>query len=96
MNNPNTIQGVQADQLPPYVAEMEADLFENMLANYKCLNGVEPSGVIVDCIQFLARAEVVRRYTYRKLQMARLDEYWKILGVIDVEIVEIALIFVIN
>ena len=71
----DTIQGVQRDQLPPYVAEMEEDLFEKMFENFKQLNGSEPSAEIVECIRFLAKAESVRRHTYRKLAMARLDEF---------------------
>ena len=70
-----TIQGVQRDQLPPSVAEMEEDLFEKMFENFKQLNGSEPSTEIVECIRFLAKAESIRRHTYRKLAMARLDEF---------------------
>lgn len=69
------IQGVVADQLPPDVAKMEADLFEKMYDNFIHLNGNEPEPEIVDCIQFLAKAEAVRRHTYRKLAMRRLDDY---------------------
>ena len=67
----DTIQGVQRDQLPPYVAEMEEDLFEKMFENFKQLNGSEPSDDTVECIRFLAKAESVRRHTYRKLAMEK-------------------------
>ena len=49
----NTIRGVQANQLPPDVDQMEDDLFEKMLINFKRLNGAEPSEEIVDCIRFI-------------------------------------------
>ena len=71
----NTIRGVQANQLPPDVDQMEDDLFEKMLINFKRLNGAEPSEEIVDCIRFIARAEAVRRHVYRKLALTRLDEF---------------------
>lgn len=69
------LQGVQADQLPPYVADIEEDLFEKMCDNFKRLNGTEPSDEIVSCIRFIAQAEAVRRHVYRKLAMQRLDEF---------------------
>ena len=71
----DTIQGVQRDQLPPYVAEMEENLFEEMMVNFERLNGSKPSTEIVECIRFLAKAESIRLHTYRKLAMARLDEF---------------------
>ena len=71
----DTIQGVQRDQLPPYVAEMEEKLFNNMLDEFSKKYGSEPSPDVIDCIRFLAKAESVRRHTYRKLAMARLDEF---------------------
>ena len=71
----DTIQGVQRDQLPPYVAEMEEKLFNNMLDEFSKRYGSEPSPDVIDCIRFLAKAESVRRHTYRKLAMARLDEF---------------------
>ena len=60
--DPNEIRGVQTDQLPPYVAEMEAQLFEDMLEGFIKLH-------------FIARAEAVRRHTYRKLAFAELDKF---------------------
>ena len=69
------IRGVLTDQLPPYVAEMEEKLFNNMLDEFSKRYGSEPSPDVIDCIRFLAKAESVRRHTYRKLAMARLDEF---------------------
>ena len=71
----DTIQGVQRDQLPPYVAEIEEKLFNNMLDEFSKRYGSEPSPDVIDCIRFLAKAESVRLHTYRKLAMARLDEF---------------------
>ncbi len=61
------IQGVKTDQLPPDVAQMEADLFEEMLINFKELHGAEPTPETINAIRFIARAEAARRHTYRKL-----------------------------
>ena len=71
----NAIQGVQTDQLPPYVAEMEEQLFEQMLDGFIKLHGAEPTPETLEAIRFIARAEAVRRHTYRKLAFAELDKY---------------------
>ena len=73
--DPNEIRGVQTDQLPPYVAEMEAQLFEQVLDGFIKLHGAEPTPETLEAIRFIARAEAVRRHTYRKLAMAKLDEF---------------------
>ncbi len=69
------IREVQTDQLPPSVAEMEDQLFEQMLDGFTKLHGSEPSSETLEAIRFIARAEAVRRHTYRKLAMAKLDEF---------------------
>lgn len=69
------IHGTPTDQLPPYVAEIEADLFQKMINNYGRLNGTEPTDDTIQCIRFIARAEAIRRHVYRKLALARLDEF---------------------
>ena len=69
------IHGIPTDQLPPYVAEIENDLFQNMINNYGRLNGIEPTDDTIECIRFIARAEAVRRHLHRKLALTRLDEF---------------------
>ncbi|MDE0084751.1 MAG: hypothetical protein OXU23_03500 [Candidatus Poribacteria bacterium] len=69
------IRGVQTDQLPPSVAEMEDQLFEQMLDGFTKLHGSEPNPETLEAIRFIARAEAVRRHTYRKLAFAKLDEF---------------------
>ncbi len=71
----DAIRGVQADQLPPYVAEIEDELYETMLTSFEQLHGSVASPEVIDAIRFIARAEAVRRYTYRKLAFDKLDEY---------------------
>lgn len=70
-----TIQGTLTDQLPPYVAEIENDLFQKMINNYGRLNGIEPTDDTIQCIRYIARAEAVRRHLHRKLALQRLDEF---------------------
>ena len=69
------IHGTPTDQLPPYVAEIENDLFQKMMDNYGRLNDIEPTDDTIECIRFIARAEAVRRHVYRKLALSRLDEF---------------------
>lgn len=69
------IHGIPTDQLPPYVAEIENDLFQKMINNYGRLNGIEPTDDTIQCIRYIARAEAVRRHLHRKLALARLDEF---------------------
>lgn len=69
------INGTLTDQLPPYVAEIENDLFQKMINNFGRLNGTQPTEDTIQCIRYIARAEAVRRHVYRKLAMARLDEF---------------------
>ena len=69
------IQGTPTDQLPPYVAEIENDLFHKMIDNFGRLNGTEPTDDTIQCIRYIARAEAVRRHIYRKLALSRLDEF---------------------
>ena len=66
---------MQANQLPPYVAEIEDELYETMLTSFEQLHGSVAPPEVIDAIQFIARAEAVRRYTYRKLAFTKLDEY---------------------
>ena len=73
--DPKEIQGVPTDQLPPYVAEIEEKLFDNMLDEFSKRHGSEPSSDVIYCIRFIAKAEAVRIHTYRKLAMSRLNEY---------------------
>ena len=70
------IRGVQTDQLPPYVEEWENELFEKMFVGFEKIHGSAPSPETEKCIRFIARAESVRMYNYRKLAMSRLDEYF--------------------
>ena len=72
--NTDEIRGVQTDQLPPYVAEMEDQLFEEMLAGFIKLHGSNPDPDTVDAIRFIAKAEAVRRHTYRKLALAKVRQ----------------------
>lgn len=68
------LKAIPANQLPPYVAEIEEKLFSDMLTEYENRQGkAEPS--IVECIRFIAKAESIRIHTYRKLAFAKLDEY---------------------
>ena len=68
------LKAIPTNLLPPYVAEIEEKLFSDMLTEYEERQGeAEPS--IVECIRFIARAESVRIHTYRKLTLAKLDEY---------------------
>ena len=69
------IHGIPTDQLPPYVAEIEEDLFQKLMGNFGRLNGLEPTDDTIQCIRFIARAEAVRRHIYRKLALSRLDEF---------------------
>ena len=69
------IHGTLTDQLPPYVAEIENDLFQKMISNFGRLNGTEPTPDTIQCIRYIARAEAVRRHLYQKLAMSRLDEF---------------------
>lgn len=69
------INGALTDQLPPYVAEIENDLFQEMINDYGSLNGTEPTEDTIQCIRYIARAEAVRQHIYRKLAMYRLDEF---------------------
>ena len=71
----DNIHGISTDQLPPYVAEIENDLFQKLIDNYGRLNGLDPTEETIACIRFLARAEAVRRHLYQKLALSRLDEY---------------------
>lgn len=69
------IHGTLTDQLPPYVAEIENDLFEKMINNFGGLNGTQPTDDTIQCIRYIARAEAVRRHLYQKLALSRLDEF---------------------
>lgn len=69
------INGTLTDQLPPYVAEIENDLFQKMINNFGRLNGTQPTDDTIQCIRYIARAEAVRRHVYQKLAMSRLDEF---------------------
>ena len=69
------IHGTLTDELPPYVAEIENDLFQKMINNFGRLHGTEPTDDTIQCIRYIARAEAVRRHVYRKLAMSRLDEF---------------------
>lgn len=69
------IHGTLTDQLPPYVAEIENDLFQKMINNFGRLNGTHPTDDTIQCIRYIARAEAVRRHVYRKLAMSQLDEF---------------------
>lgn len=69
------IHGTPTDQLPPYVAEIENDLFQKMINNFGRLNDIEPTDDTIQCIRFIARAEAVRRHLYRKRTLSRLDEF---------------------
>lgn len=46
-----------------------------MVDNLTRFNDPEPSAEVVDCVWFIARAETVHRHIYRKLALARLDEF---------------------
>lgn len=54
---------------------MEEQLFEEMLDGFTKLHGSEPTPDTLEAIRFIARAEAVRRHTYRKLAFAKLDEF---------------------
>ena len=71
----DAIHGIPTDQLPPYVAEMEQDLFDKMVNNFGQVSGLELTDDTIECIRFIARAEAVRRHVYRKLALSRLDEF---------------------
>ncbi len=51
------IKAIPANQLPPYVSEMEHDIYEKMLANLEQLHGLEASPETIDAIRFNARAK---------------------------------------
>lgn len=71
----DNIHGTPTDQLPPYVAEIENDLFQKMINNFGRLNGTQPTEDTIQCIRYIARSEAVRRHLYRKLALSRLDEF---------------------
>lgn len=71
----DVIKAIPANQLPPYVAEIEEKLFEKMLVNFEKLHGSTATPEIIEAIQFIARAEAVRLHVYKKLTFGKLEEY---------------------
>lgn len=71
----NEMSAVQTDQLPPDVAELEAQFYTNMMDGFEKLHGSPASPDVKVAIQYLARCEAVRRHAYRKLALASLDSF---------------------
>lgn len=71
----NEMSAVVADQLPPDVAELEAQFYTNMMDAFEKLHGSKASPGVKAAIQYLARCEAVRRHAYRKLAFTALDEF---------------------
>ena len=71
----NEMSAVVTDQLPPDVAELEAQFYVGLMDGFENLHGSPASPEVTEAIQYLARCEAVRRHAYRKLALASLDEF---------------------